>query len=214
MSSLLFEREQLYSQVEVLANSQTLHGSESLCRLLRYLAKHAVEQPGLPLKEYQIATEVFGRRANFDPQSDSTIRVQAGRLRAKLTEYYHSEGVHDLILVELPKGTYLLHFSERPRQEPEPTTVPAPPPPPVHGTAAPTSPSPGWRIAFASVCVLLLMALAVISWLEKSRKVEENSLGQRKRSCPRQVPANLGAIPNRPCGTLSGVQQCGLHRTA
>jgi len=98
------------SQVERLVNSHTLHGSDSLCKLLRYLADHAVKQPGLALKEYQIATEVFGRSPDFDPHVDSLVRVQAGRLRTKLNEYYSSEGVGDPILVELPKGSYSVTF--------------------------------------------------------------------------------------------------------
>ena len=109
----MVERERNLRQIDRLVTSQTLHGSESLCKLLRYLATHAVEQPGVPVKEYQIATEVFGRPADFDPQVDSTIRVQAGRLRVKLTEYYASEGTEDSILVELPKGTYVLAFHHR-----------------------------------------------------------------------------------------------------
>src|ERR1700745_1100334 len=107
------EREQLLGQIDRLITSHVLHGSESLCKLLRYLAEHAVEHPGAPLKEYQIATEVFGRPADFDPQLDSTIRVQAGRLRMKLAEYYSAEGAGDPITVELPKGTYVLSFHRR-----------------------------------------------------------------------------------------------------
>jgi len=106
------DRAQNLSQVEKLVSSQTLHGSESLCKLLRYLAKHALDHPGVPLKEYQIATEVFGRQADFDPQLDSMVRVQAGRLRTKLAEYYASEGAADPIWVEMPKGTYVLSFHQ------------------------------------------------------------------------------------------------------
>jgi hypothetical protein len=97
-------------EIERLVNSHTLHGSESLCKLLRYLADHAVRHPGTALKEYQIATEVFGRPADFDPHLDSLVRVQAGRLRSKIAEYYSSEGPDDPIVVELPKGTYSLAF--------------------------------------------------------------------------------------------------------
>lgn len=99
-------------QIEKLINSHTLHGSESLCKLLRYLGDHAVKRPSVPLKEYQIATEVFGRPREFDPQLDSLVRVQAGRLRAKLAEYYASEGSEDPIVVEMPKGTYTLVFHQ------------------------------------------------------------------------------------------------------
>jgi hypothetical protein len=77
---------QFYQQIDNIIKSHSLRGSESLCKLLQYLAKQALDHPDAPLKEYQIATEVFGRPANFDPQSDSTIRVQAGRLRLKLAE--------------------------------------------------------------------------------------------------------------------------------
>ena len=106
-------RQQCFQQIDKLINSHSLHTSESLCKLLRYLAEHSLDHPGVALKEYQIATEVLGRPAGFDPQSDSTVRVQAGRLRVKLAEYYSHDGVGDSILVELPKGSYALTFHLR-----------------------------------------------------------------------------------------------------
>jgi hypothetical protein len=109
----LSDREQCLAQIEKLAESHVLHGSESLCKLLRYLAKHALDHPGAPIKEYQIATEVFGRSDDFDPQLDSMVRVQAGRLRGKLAEYYSVNGADDGIVVELPRGTYVLSFHHR-----------------------------------------------------------------------------------------------------
>jgi hypothetical protein len=68
------------------------------------------------LKEYTIATEVFGRRSDYDPRIDSVVRVQAGRLRTKLQEYYTAEGKNDQIVIDLPKGHYhpvfTLHSAE------------------------------------------------------------------------------------------------------
>src|SRR5689334_449681 len=107
------DRELFLAQVEKLVRSDVLRGSESLCKLLRYLAQHSLDHPGVHLKEYQIATEVFGRPEDFDPQSDSTIRVQAGRLRAKLADYYSTEGAGDDVEVELPKGNYAAQFHLR-----------------------------------------------------------------------------------------------------
>jgi hypothetical protein len=112
------DREQYFRQVEKLAGSSVLHGSESLCKLLRYLAHHALEHPGTPLKEYQIATEEFGRPPAFDPAVDSMVRVQAGRLRSKMAEYYSGEGAEDPVRIELPKGTYTLAFHKRDAQHP------------------------------------------------------------------------------------------------
>jgi hypothetical protein len=109
----LTDKAAFQAEIEKLVASHSLHGSESLCKLLRYLGKQAIEHPGAAVKEYQIATEVFGRQADFDPQLDSMVRVQAGRLRTKLTEYYGTEGTTDRIVVELPKGSYAVAFHER-----------------------------------------------------------------------------------------------------
>src|ERR1700678_340724 len=95
--------EQFFQQIDNIIKSHSLRGSESLCKLLQYLAKQSLDHPGAPLKEYQIATEVYGRPADFDPQSDSTIRVQAGRLRLKLAEYYATEGPSRPTVVKVPK---------------------------------------------------------------------------------------------------------------
>src|ERR1700746_3080716 len=107
------ERAQFQAEIERLVASHALHGSESLCKLLRYLGKQALDHPGTPVKEYQIATEVFGRQADFDPQLDSMVRVQAGRLRTKMAEYYNTEGTTARIVVGMPKGSYAVAFHER-----------------------------------------------------------------------------------------------------
>src|SRR5260221_9534735 len=158
------DRAQFLAEVECLVNSHTLHGSESLCKLLRYLAKQAVEHPGIPVKEYQIATEVFGRQADFDPQLDSMVRVQAGRLRTKLAEYYNAEGASDHVVIEVPKGSYAVTFHERAAAAP------------VHGNGSTTV---GWandrvesafstmqrRYLVPGLSVALVAALGMIGWL-------------------------------------------------
>src|SRR2546428_12567849 len=121
------EREQLLGQIDRLISSHVLHGSESLCKLLRYFADHALNHPGVPLKEYKIATEVFGRPADFDPQSDSTIRVQAGRLRMKLAEDFSSEGAGESNIVVAPQGSYVLSFHQ-PAHFPARVVAPQKPP--------------------------------------------------------------------------------------
>src|ERR1019366_4820699 len=89
----------------------------------------SLDAPGMSLKEYQIATEVFGRPADFDSRMDSTVRVQTGRLRSKLAEYYAGEGAPDRMVIEIPKGAYLLTFHIRPPVEtPVPLAAPAAPP--------------------------------------------------------------------------------------
>lgn len=114
MSPQAAAKDALLEQVETILRSRLFHGSESLPTLLRYLATFSLEHPGVSPKEYQIATEAFGRSTDFDPHVDSMVRVQAGRLRSKLAEYYANEGNQDRVLVEMPRGTYALAFTERP----------------------------------------------------------------------------------------------------
>ncbi len=120
------DRVAVFAEVERLTASSVLHGSEALCKLLRYLAEQYVSHPGAPLKEYQLATEVFGRPADFDPRMDSTVRVQTGRLRSKVAEYYASTGLADPIVLEIPKGSYSLAFHYRPVPVAEISTSPTP----------------------------------------------------------------------------------------
>jgi hypothetical protein len=156
------ERDGCLRQIERLLNSHTFHGSESLRKLLRYLADHALDHPGLPVKEYQIATEVFGRPADFDPQSDSTIRVQAGRLRLKLSEYYASEGIGDAILVEMPKGSYVVSFHHRD------STVHVSSIHEVERPEAVVRHNRVWSMAVIALSTLLLVAVALIIGLVRT----------------------------------------------
>lgn len=110
------------AQVDRLISSPLLLRSESLCRLVQYLAEHSLNSPTHHLKEYQIATEALDRAPDFDPQLDSSVRVLTGRLRSKLAEYYKLTGAHDPILVDVPKGTYTLSF-ERRTDLPEPKST-------------------------------------------------------------------------------------------
>ena len=158
--------ERYTKQLDQITKSHSLRGSESLCKLLQYLAKQAISHPAAPLKEYQIATEVYGRHADFDPQSDSTIRVQAGRLRVKLAEYYAAEGASDPIVVKIPKGSYHLVFEER-QMEPRAVT------PNKEVSAATTltqaGPSP-WNAAVIVLGVCLILSLIALGSLLWSRR--------------------------------------------
>jgi len=156
-------REPYLAAVESITRSNALHGSESLCKLLRYLAGHALQNPGVALKEYQIATEVFGRPRDFDPHLDSAIRVQAGRLRMKLAEYYATEGADDAIVVEFPKGTYALTFHRRTVDRGRPLAAPV-------SSETQTRGARNWVIAVVVLSFLLIVAAAAIAGLWESQR--------------------------------------------
>src|SRR5712671_3253964 len=176
--------EQFFQQIDNIIRSHSLRGSESLCKLLQYLAKQSLYHPDAPLKEYQIATEVYGRPTDFDPQSDSTIRVQAGRLRVKLAEYYAGEGAADPILVKIPKGSYHLTFEARAIESqhqalnvPQREAVP----PSVVVEAIPAR----WRVAFILLLVGFITSLVVLGSLLWNRKMSEPATAAS--SAPRAV---------------------------
>jgi hypothetical protein len=99
-------KEQKIEQLEKVLQSRTLQNSENLKAFLRFVVEKTLADEDVQLKEYTIATEVFGRRSDYDPRIDSVVRVQAGRLRTKLQEYYSAEGKNDHIVIDLPKGHY------------------------------------------------------------------------------------------------------------
>lgn len=176
VTSLQFaaDRDRCLDQIERLTHSHALRKAESLCKLLRYLADHALAHPGVPLKEYKIATEVFGRPADFNPQADSAIRVQAGRLRLKLVDYYSHEGLADTIIVEMPNGAYTLDFHYR--EIARPVALPAPVIFPSERT--PGKSTRGWTIAVVVLSCVLVAALAAVAALSS----ELNSIREKSRS--------------------------------
>ena len=72
------------------------------------------------LKEYTIATTVFERDESFDPQTNTIVRVEAGRLRRRLERYYLTEGREDPVRIDLPKGTYVPLFRTARPADPAP----------------------------------------------------------------------------------------------
>ena len=176
------DRPQQLAQLEKLLGSRALHGSESLCKLLQYLANHSLEHPGVSPKEYQIATEVFGRQKDFDPHLDSMVRVQAGRLRAKLAEYYASEGVDDHFVLEMPKGSYALTFHQRTRgtgRNHANTSHEAP-----NNLEASGRTSRAWIVAVMALSVILSSAVAIATDRFLNRRIAEARVASDSPDAP------------------------------
>ena len=82
-------------------------------RFLRYVVERSLGDEEDALKEYTIAVEVFDRDTSYDPAIDATVRVEAGRLRSRLRDYYAGPGSADPVLIEIPKGAYRATFTTR-----------------------------------------------------------------------------------------------------
>lgn len=84
--------------------------SPRLSRLLNYLGAKYLEGADDEIKEYQIAVEVLGRPATFDPADDASVRVEAHRLRKRLREFYQTDGHSHRLRIEVPLGHYAIVF--------------------------------------------------------------------------------------------------------
>ena len=80
-------------------------------RFLEFVVRKKLAGSADCVKESLIGVEVFGRPADYDPGAEPAVRVEAGRLRARLAEYYEGAGSHDQVRINLPKGTYVPIFS-------------------------------------------------------------------------------------------------------
>jgi len=176
-------REACLAEVDRVVQSPFLSSSDALCKLLKFLARHTLNSPTEHIKEYEIATAVFGRPSDFDPQADSGVRVQMGRLRSKLAEYYQTVGTGDPIQIDVPKGGYSLSFRQRAESNLEPSETDA-----LNASGKPGKAGVRWTLAIAVAA--LVCALAAVSFLIYFHRLPA-SPGQSNNQAAQAVPIEL-----------------------
>lgn len=122
--------------LERLVASETFARSNRARKLLRYLVERELAGEAEQLKGFAIAVDVFGKDAEFDSATDAVVRVQAGRLRELLTQYYAAEGADDPVRILIPRGSYV------PTYQAVAKCPPATPCPDASDTLAPAEPPP------------------------------------------------------------------------
>lgn len=101
-------------QLERVLASKGFVTAGRLSRLLRHVVDRTLAGETDQLKEYSVGMEVFDRDDTYDPRVDSIVRVEAGRLRSRLEEYYAADGAADAVRISLPRGAYVAQFEHRP----------------------------------------------------------------------------------------------------
>jgi len=142
----------------------------TLSRFLSYLVEHRLETGETPPKEYAIAVDVFRRSTDFDPQVDTIVRVQARRLRKRLSRYYEEEGRAAPLCFTIPKGHYQVEITEQAGvpASPEVPSGEFEPLGPKSGTGAEPGrrreapPSRAWRVGGVAIGVAVLIALIAV----------------------------------------------------
>lgn len=151
--------EEARTELERVMASSPFANSQRSQRFLRYVVEATLANVEESLKEFAIAVDVFERNTSYDPSVDATVRVEAGRLRSRLREYYAEAGRNDSVIIEIPKGAYRVNFVANPNAVSE---MPAP---------VTQGASRSWRkpALMGALATLLLIAAVTTSLLLKNR---------------------------------------------
>lgn len=102
----------IYSETSQILQHSLFQNSPTMARLLIWLLHETLAGRGDRVKSYTIAVEALGRPENFDSQIDSYPRVQMGRLRKTLENYYAQRGPLRELCVYLQPGSYRLRLAK------------------------------------------------------------------------------------------------------
>lgn len=101
------------AEVALLLNSRTFGRSNNLGRVLSFICEKYFDGAASEIKEYSLAVNALGRSQDFDPQTDSIVRVTAHNLRKQLDLYYRTDGADHSVQISLPPGHYVPEFVHR-----------------------------------------------------------------------------------------------------
>jgi tetratricopeptide (TPR) repeat protein len=182
--------------------SDAFRSAPQLAAFLGFIVERSLAGRAAELKGYTIAVEAFGRPPDFDPQSDPIVRVEAGRLRKALVQYYAGEGAAEPLRIAIPVGGYVPSFvgdAEAPAPaavDPAAEAVVAAPssviaPGARQGVAADRVESGRARLAIVGlVLIIVIMAVAVASTrIGHRREASQSPAGLAQQARPASPPA-------------------------
>jgi len=182
------------AELEWLLESGALGRSSNLIKVLRYVCEETAAGRGDQIKEYSIAVEALGRRDNFDPQTDTIVRVTFHTLRKRLQDIYETgEGMSHPVRIVIPAGRYAAQFVHLPdtsrttlapyvpeTEAADVAAVAASFPPPQPPSRSPRSPAP--RLPWFGVAALLTACVvAAIVW-HQMHPLRSNNSGSSSAS--------------------------------
>jgi TolB-like protein len=171
--------EEIRVELERVLGSAPFANSQRSQRFLRFVVEASLNNVEESLKEFAIAVDVFERNTSYDPSIDATVRVEAGRLRTRLREYYAEAGCHDPIIIEVPKGGYRATFTERSVPD---GAVPQALPAPAAEIAHEPMESPRWRrmAPLALAAIVLITAIGgIVFWKKRTPHTIAAANGQK-----------------------------------
>ena len=102
--------EQRQSALNAVLESKEFFRAPALAKLLKYLCEKTFQGKIHEIKEFTVATDVYGKDLHFGEKRDSLVRVEVSRLRRRLQRYYETEGAASTIRIVIKPGTYRPDF--------------------------------------------------------------------------------------------------------
>jgi hypothetical protein len=155
-----------FAEVDRILHSEELRNSEIQRRLLKFLADKSILGEADNLKEYAVAIDGLGKSTSYDPRQNSAVRIQIGRLRQSLAEYYRTEGKQDDLIIDLPKGHFKLTCLSRSESAKSP---PPSSPAPVELASGFRLTSTLWNRILLISAVLVLLVFGISTLLQQWR---------------------------------------------
>ncbi len=171
------------AELQAVLQSHLFVRSPTLTHLLSYLCEKTFSGESDQIKEYSVGLDVFDRRDSFDQDTDSIVRVQANRLRKRLSEYYASEGAAHPVRITIPIGQYIPLFKKmdaEPELSPELLMTPqARAPDGAREAMWRSGPQQAWVVGGVVILVLLVVAAFLTRERPKAQPVIRSSYTQQ-----------------------------------
>jgi hypothetical protein len=170
------DREAVLGELDSILSSYHFRGSKRYPALLQHVVEATLDDREGDLKERTLGVDVFGRDPGYDTSADPVVRVSAGEVRKRIAQYYHENGSHSRVQIELPLGSYAPEFVlrspsalELPESSERERLIPAEKPRP-HGRVL--------RAVFLGLAIAMLLAAgtAAYFYLQSSQEGAAASL--------------------------------------
>jgi adenylate cyclase len=103
----------IQKQLQRILTSPEFQATDRQRDFLQFVITETIAGRDQEIKGYTVATQVFGRKDDFDQATDPIVSIQANRLRRSLERYYLVAGQQDPVRIDIPKGTYVPTFCEQ-----------------------------------------------------------------------------------------------------
>jgi len=195
--------EAVRAELDRVLASKGFQNAGRLSRLLRHVTEKTLAGETDQLKEYAVGIDVFDRNPSYDPRLDSIVRVEAGRLRSRLDEYYANGAAAGDIRIDLPRGGYVAQFTRRsPASTAEPLIV----------SVESQAPGPGRRLFIVLTgAVLIVAALAIwLSWRSRPASPAVAVLAFSEHSGNAQLTGTAAALTDDVTSELARLGRVGV----